>query len=233
MPVTGVQTCALPIFPANAIVAVTLMALLTAHWRFASERFWFHPGLPGKIAVTAFGLAALFYLGQQGTRRFEEYVLLDRAAGRMLTLTEQITLLKQAHACEPKNFDTTYQLGEALRAQSWAGDPGYEKAAQEAMEWFKRGMELNPHEAYNYLRYGMCLDWLERAKEAGPFFKRADELDPNGYYQLAVQGWHRAQTGDFSAAKPWFQRSLRLKPGDNLLATSYLQIIEQREKEAR
>ncbi len=219
--------------PANAIVAVTLMALLTAHWRFASERCWFNLALPGKIAATAVGLAAAYYLGQQGTRRFEEYILLQRAADLKITLTEQINLLKQAHALEPKNFDTTYQLGEALRAQSWAGDPGYEKPAQEAMEWFKRGMELNPHEAYNYLRYGMCLDWLERAKEAGPFFKRANELDPNGYYQVSVQGWHLAQTGDFAAAKPWFQRSLRLKYGDNQLATSYLHIIEQREKEAR
>ena len=30
--------------PANAIVAVTLMALITAHWRFATERYWYNPG---------------------------------------------------------------------------------------------------------------------------------------------------------------------------------------------
>ena len=219
--------------PANALVAVTLMALLTAQSRLASERGWLSLGCAGKIAVTVCGVAALGYLGRQGTRRFDEYILLDRAADPKLTLTEHIALLQQAHALEPKNFDTTYQLGEAFRARSWAGDPGYEKSAQEAMAWFQRGMELNRFESHNHLRYGMCLDWLDRAKEADPFFKRANELDPQGYYQVSVQGWHRAQTGDFAAAKPWFQRSLRLKPEDNTLATSYLHIIEQRQKEAR
>ncbi len=219
--------------PANAVVAVTLMALLTAHWRFASERCWFKLGGLGKTILTALGLMALWYLAQQGTRRFDEFVLLERAAAPKITLSEQISLLEQAHTLDPKNFNTTYELGEAFRFRSWAGDPGYEKAAVKAMEWFKRGMELNPFEAYNPLRYGMCLDWLDRAKEAGPYFKRANELDPNGYYQVSVQGWHRAQTGDFADAKPWFQRSLRLKPEDNLLATSYLQIIAQQQKETR
>ncbi len=219
--------------PANALVAITLMALLTAHWRFASERFWFNLGLAGKIAATTLGLVVVFYLGQQGTRRFDEYILLDRAAGPKLTLTDQIALLEQAQAVEPKNPETTHQLGESLRLLSFAGNPDYEKSAREAMGWFKRGMELNPHDAYNPLRYGMCLDWLDRPKEADPFFKRANELDPNGYYQVAVQGWHRAQAGDFAAAKPWFQRSMRLHPEDNTLAISYLKIIEERQKEAR
>jgi hypothetical protein len=34
--------------------------------------------------------------------------------------------------------------------------------------------------------------------------------------------------GDYAAAKPWFERSLKLKPAENTIATSYLRIINQR-----
>ena len=34
--------------PANAVTAITLMALLSAHWRFGTERFWVNPGKIGK-----------------------------------------------------------------------------------------------------------------------------------------------------------------------------------------
>ena len=55
-------------------------------------------------------------------------------------------------------------------------------------------MKLNPFDGYNYLRYGMCLDWLGRHAEAEPFFSRADALDPNGYFTAANIGWHYYQT---------------------------------------
>jgi tetratricopeptide (TPR) repeat protein len=56
------------------------------------------------------------------------------------------------------------------------------------------------------------------------------ELDPNGYYTVAHQGWHYFEMGDYSAAKPWFERSLKLKPADadNTIATNYLRIINRR-----
>ena len=56
----------------------------------------------------------------------------------------------------------------------------------------------------------MCLDWLGRHDEAGPYFSQAEALDPNGYYTVAIVGWHYVQIGDYAAAKPWLERSLRL-----------------------
>jgi tetratricopeptide (TPR) repeat protein len=87
---------------------------------------------------------------------------------------------------------------------------------------------LNRFDSYSYLRYGMCLDRLERYQEATPYFKRALELDPNGYYTVAHLGWHYFEMGDFAAAKPWFERSLKLKPVENTIATTYLAIINRR-----
>jgi len=38
--------------------------------------------------------------------------------------------------------------------------------------------------------------------------------------------------GDFAAARPWFERSLRLEDKDNLIARNYLQIANMRLLEA-
>ena len=96
------------------------------------------------------------------------------------------------------------------------------------MQWFSRGMKLNPYDSYNYLRYGMCLDWLERHDEAGSYFNRADALDPNNYFTAANIGWHYVQSGDYAAARPWLQRSLRLQPLENEIAKSYLELTERK-----
>ena len=96
------------------------------------------------------------------------------------------------------------------------------------MGWFSRGMKLNPYDGYNYLSYGMCLDWLERHDEAESYFNRADALDPNNYFTAANIGWHYVQTGDYAAARPWLQRSLQLQWENNQIARSYLDRVEQK-----
>jgi len=112
--------------------------------------------------------------------------------------------------------------------QSFDGGDNYEPLAKTAMEWFSRGMKLNPYDGYNYLSYGMCLDWLDRHDEAEPYFNRADALDPNSYFIAANIGWHYVQTGDYAAARPWLQRSLKLQWDENPTARSYLDLTEQK-----
>lgn len=80
--------------------------------------------------------------------------------------------------------------------------------------------------------YGICLDLLGRTGEAGPYFDQAVERDPNGYFTAAYMGWHYVQTGDYAAARVWFERSKRLHWQDNRIADSYLGIVTQRLLEA-
>ena len=96
------------------------------------------------------------------------------------------------------------------------------------MKRYARGMELDRYDGYNYLRFGMCLDWLDRHDEAEPYFDRANALDPNGYYTAAHVGWHYVQAGDYSAARTWLERSLRLHWQENVTASSYLNIAERK-----
>lgn len=214
--------------PANAILAVILMALLSSHLRFATDSAWFRCNWPLRILVSLVCLFMLGLLGMQGLRRYQEYQCLQAAEPFKEFTPERIPHLEKAYAVEPMNYKTAYEIGEALRVQSWNGDSNYKELAQKAMLWFERSMKLNPFDGYSQLRYGMCLHWLGRHQEAGPYFEKALKLDPNGYYMVAHQGWHLVQLGDYAGAKPWFERSLALKPHDNPIAVSYLNIIKRR-----
>ena len=107
-------------------------------------------------------LAGLAYLGSQEWRAARECVWLDRAAHSPNFSPAQAAALENAFAAEPMNFDTAYAIGEAFRIQSWEGGDNYRDLAQRAMEWYQRGIKLNRFNGYNYLRYGMCLDWIGR-----------------------------------------------------------------------
>ncbi len=218
--------------PANAILTIGLMALLSSHLRFATERFWIGTGLIGTILATALGLGGLIYLGDQGWQHAREYVWLQRAASEKSYTLTRLDALKRAAAIEPMNFETVHEIGETFRQMSWQGDEDYPMLAQEAIQWFQRAARLNPYDPYNSMRIGMCLDWLGRHEEAAPYFEQALKRDPNNYYVLAHQGWHFVQTGDYRAAKRWFERSLEvLNQWHNPIAWTYLEIVNRKLKE--
>jgi O-antigen ligase len=214
--------------PANAILGVTLLALLSSNLRFVTERHWMSARLPVKMLATLVLVAGVAYLGCQGWRRGQEAVWLARAEQSPVYSPAQAANLKKAFDAELMNFETAYNIGEAYRVQSFDGGQNYEDLAKTAMQWYARGMKLNPHDGYNYLRYGMCLDWLEKHDEAGPYFNRADALDPNSYYTAANIGWHYVQAGNYAAARPWLERSLRLEWHGNTIARFYLDTVERK-----
>lgn len=226
--------------PANAILAVTLMALISSHLRYASERFWFRAGVVTRVVASMAFLGLLAYLAPQAWRQGTEFMWLQRAGAAPAFSPAQVALLRRAYAIEPANAQTAYQIGEALRHQSeeggevYQGQPGedYRKLAHQAMTWFQKGMTLNRWDCRNYSGYGWCLDWLDRTSESAPYFNRAEALDPNNYFNLNYIGLHYVQTGDFAAAKPCFERSLRLEWHDNPIAQSYLEIVNARMLEA-
>ncbi len=61
--------------PANAILAITLMALLSSHLRFATDRYWVTlRALGQRLRQRSRCLVGVGYLGQQGWRHTTEYV---------------------------------------------------------------------------------------------------------------------------------------------------------------
>lgn len=218
--------------PANAIIAVTLIALLTSHWRFATERFWFSVRLPGKAIATTGLLLALGYLGVQTIQLGRECLWLNRATASENFTLNQAQLLEHGYAIEPKNGDTAYAIGEIYRVLSFEGKADFESLAQQALTWYQRAITNNPHGSDYYLRVGMVLDFLDRHDEAESLFLKADDLDPNGYFTSAQIGQHYIDSGNYAAARPWLERSLLLEWKKNPLAEAKLKLVNERLLEA-
>jgi len=213
--------------PANALVGVALLAWLSSNLRYATERYWLDARWPVKLLLTAALAGGAVYLTGQEWRRGHEAFWLMRAERYPDYFSPPHTdALKKAFAAEPMNFETAYNIGESYRADSFNGGANYAALAETAMAWYLRARDLDHHDAYSEMRHGMCLDWLERHDEAEKYFRQAETLDPNGYYTVAIIGWHYVQTGDYAAAQPWFERSMRLEA--NEIARSYLDLVRQK-----
>jgi O-antigen ligase len=214
--------------PANAILGITLLALLNSNLRFATESYWLNLRVPLKILATGALALGVMYLSWQGYRHGNEAGWLARADRLPIYSSEQAAALEKAFAAEPKNFESAYDIGECYRTESFDGGEDYEVLAHRAMKWYSCAMELDPHNGDDFLRYGMCLDWLDDHDKAEIFFNRADSLDPNGYYTAANIGWHYAQAGDYAAAYPWLERSMRLHWQGNDIASTYLNLVREK-----
>jgi tetratricopeptide (TPR) repeat protein len=214
--------------PANAILAISLTALLSSHLRFATEHYWVSAGTVTKTLASLVLVAGVGCFTVQSVRLAREYVWLERASTQGNFSDAKIAALEKAYAVEPRNSKTAYAIGESYRTQSFEGGTDYEALAQKAMLWYSRGTNNNPHDGYNFVGYGRCLDYVGRTNEARALFYRADELDPNGYWTAAFVGWHYVQVEDYAAAKQWFERSLKLQRADNLVASSYLEIVNRK-----
>jgi O-antigen ligase len=217
--------------PANAIVAITLMALLTAGLRFVTDRYSYRAGTLARGGLTIVLIAGIGSLGWQGVRRTNEYRWLARAEQMPQLSLERIAALKQALAIEPMNFDTANALGEALRMQSWQGGEDYEEWATRAMQAFEHGIRVNRYDNRNFLGCGLCLDWVKRHDEAVAYLDRALQLDPNSAFTVAYIGWHYVQVEDYAAARVCFERSRNLQWDDNPIAEAYAKLTERKMRE--
>lgn len=214
--------------PANALAAVTLMALLAAHWRYASSAVYVPLGGIGRVALTVLGLGVAVWLGQNATSRGLENRLLIQSQDPQGTATRQLELLRQAHALEPQNSETCFMIGEVLRVTAWERPAGYEQLATEAMAWFERARRLNPFDAYSHLRYGMCLDLLGQSQLATAHFLKALALDPNGAFTLTHVGWHYCQLEDWAKARDYLRRASMMPAPDQTMNDIFLRLAEER-----
>jgi O-antigen ligase len=214
--------------PALAIVCATLLAIVTAMWRFATERFWIRPRVLGRLVGSLMCAALAIWLGLNTVKTFKEQSLIVRAEKMREHTEEYRALMKQAFAIEPKNFDTAYWIGSSLRSQSWSSDGSNQKQLDEAMQWFQKSIALNPYMPHGYIGIGMCLDFLDRKAEAWPYFRKAVLLDPNNYYVLATYGWHFIQYQAWWPAVRKLSFSLGLQPKNNSMARSYFDIAQRK-----
>lgn len=218
--------------PANAIIATTLIALLSSHYRFATERHWYSLRWPTQLVITLLLGASILYLGQQSFRLGRESLRLREAAQLKTNSLEQARALEHAYEIEPDNYLTAQRLGDIYRGHSFLGESAHLELAQQSVRWYQLGIADNPYNNYNYTGWGMVLDFLGKHDEAAPLFFKANAVDPNGYFTSALIGRHFVESGEYANARPWLERSLYLYRKDNEVAASNLRLANQRLLEA-
>ncbi len=224
--------------PALAILMVTLMALLSSLSRFATERYWAAIGTGRKLLLTLALVSGAGVLALAGVRLGREDYWLGQALRAPDYSIAQQTAFQRAYAAEPMNAETAWNIGECLRARSMLNESADPDAlARQAMDWYRRGIKLDPYNPYNWTGCGICLDWINSGDDASAVesardFARADALDPNGYFTSALIGRHYFHTGDGAAARSWLERSLRLQWRDNDLTSQYLTNVQNRLEDA-
>ena len=214
--------------PSNALLAVTLMALVSGYFRFASESYWHTVRWPLRSVVVPVLLAGIAYLGSQAWQRTHECYWQAQADAVPDYSPEQVAALEKVLAADDRNPETPYRIGECFRMQSWTGATGYQALAEKALDWYRRGLTLNRYDTHDHLRSGMCLDWLGRHDQAASSFQRALALDPNSYYVRALLGWHYIQVEDWPAAKQWLTQSLLMLDANNTVAHGYMRIVDEK-----
>ncbi len=216
--------------PANAILAVTLLAIVSSHHRFVGEQSWHTVRLPLRIPVNLILVAALVGIGWQTWRRSNETYWLVRAHRAAPNSAAHLAALKRAHAVEQNNFETTTAIGDVYLDRSEDGGEAYKTAAEEGATWFQRSAALNPYNPHGAIGRGRCMDKLGRYEDAEASFKQAEKLDPNGYFTAAYIGWHYFQREQIDLAKKWLEKSISLMPDEkmNPIPHAYLKTIADR-----
>ncbi len=98
--------------PANAVIVIVLMALITGYWRFKTERAWKDPGTAGKIVLTLLVLAAGAFLAVAGARGGREAYWQNLADNDKAPWDRRLAGLEEACQVEPANYVNFYNLAE-------------------------------------------------------------------------------------------------------------------------
>jgi O-antigen ligase len=189
---------------ALAVTAVTLIALLAAQTRFATEQYWKNPGRIGKTLLTMVAAAAVGYLSMQGLHKGMEVYWLGRARAAQNQPEKVIVFATKAIEAEPTDWEANYKMGDYLWSLSLLDGADYLDRAKQAMAWYAKAMQLDPFDAYAPVACGKCLDRIGGSpEEATRYFVKALQNDPRNTYVAMELGRHCIELGELAAARRW------------------------------
>lgn len=198
--------------PANAILAIGLMAAVLAIGQTRETARFLTPGIPGKLVLTLILALTAIWLIPESRLKYREGKLYTESNIESLPADAEMRLLHQMHVLDPMNANTTIRIGEIWRVLAFTDEGhNYHAQAMEGQRWFEKTIALNPWNAAAYVRLGICLDIQRNYEGALPYYQQAEKLDPKGAETMAWIGWHHLQNDEYAKAREYLTRSLQLK----------------------
>lgn len=200
--------------PANAIVAISLMAMLSGYVRFATERYWVTMSWVTRVFLTVALVVGIGYLGQQGMKRVREQRMLDHADAAQKSGQTRMDALSKIwkEADAGKNLD----WGEVDRLSA-----EYQKQLLEQIDFRKQAHAIDPNNFETTYRIGEIYrdqawqrgqGYQELALKAMSWFSKGMSLNPYNSYNFARYGMCLDLLGRASGASRYFKRALELDP---------------------
>ena len=217
--------------PANAILAIGLMATVLAIGQTKDTARFLTPGPSGKLVLSLILALTGTWLIPESLLKYREGQLYTESNIASLPASEEMRLLHEMHALDPMNADTTYRIGEIWRVLAWSDEGhAYHSQAVEGQKWFEKTLRLNPWNADAHLRLGICRDIQREYDSSLPHYQAAEKLDPLGASTKAWIGWHHLQNDEYALARKYLTRSLELALTD--FAFDQMEILDFVEKDS-
>lgn len=209
--------------PANAILTITLMALVTGYLRFATERHWVTSVWLIRIAVTTVGVAGIAYLGQQGMRRFQESLLLAESDQLRRSIERDTIKIQELTDAEVSASEMALSAELSVKVLD---------DIQREIGVLKSANAVEPFNAKTTYRIGKGLRTLsdlvltgdesdKLLTDALQWFETGIRLNPFDPYNYMRAGMCQEDLRNASQAETFFKKSVELDPNNYFVVAHY------------
>ena len=205
--------------PANVLTAALIFGLLATPAESpeagASDE---EPGFPPflRLALPALGISMAVLMAPTAPAEYYAQRLRAILSDWQRSVSpepnrEMESLARRGLARDPRNPELYFAMGEA---QSALGDLAADPQAKEAfyaqaVESYRKALELAPGDVHTVLRLASSLDSLRRFPESEPLFTRALLIDPSGGVTHNVVAHHFLSLGKLAEAERQFRLGMR------------------------
>lgn len=216
--------------PANAIVAVVLLAFLVSSLRFSNKSYWLKQSIPIRIIATLFILLFAGALFWSSSLTYKTWSLTSQAAAPELSVAEKAELLNRAQKLDEQNWQIALRRGNLLLhdALSQEDSRTLDWDLSQAANSYQLGLKQNKLEYRLFGGMSMVLTLMGKYDEAMLCSEEMMKLRPNGSDTSAIHGWCALYRGDYGLAVKYLERSIHLKNEGNDFAKDWYEIAVRR-----
>jgi len=157
-----------------------------------------------------------------------EDMFLRKASMAGITAADRIDFLTRANRVQPNNPQTLYWIGEELRLLATNSISSKDPGLTDAINYFKRSAEIDPHFPGNFMSIGLCAKEMGDSESALYNLKKSNRLGINDVRILNCLTRLLIDNGDLNGAKNLNNKSLSINWWNNIEAIYFKNLINQK-----